>query len=151
MLVGPSPNTGPLIKFKSVAISSTCLNLSTLFGSTPLQCSGTEIGRESAAVVGSVATAAGLSSFSWNSVATPPPNHRSPTRARLGTVSLSTSSLFVFSSGDKLESPVTLPPGRARLATKPAPTGSPMFVITMGIVVVALLAANAGAVPETTI
>ena len=34
MPVGLSPNTGPPIKFKSVAISSTCLNLSTLFGST---------------------------------------------------------------------------------------------------------------------
>jgi len=34
MLVGLSPNTGPLIKFKSIAISSTCFNLSTLFGST---------------------------------------------------------------------------------------------------------------------
>jgi hypothetical protein len=30
MLVGLSLNTGPPIKFKSVAISSTCLNLSTL-------------------------------------------------------------------------------------------------------------------------
>ena len=46
---------------------------------------------------------------------------------------------------------MTLPPGRARLATKPAPTGSPAFAITMGMVVVALLAANAGAVPATTI
>ena len=42
---------------------------------------------------------------------------------------------------------MTLPPGRARLATKPAPTGSPAFAITMGMVVVALLAANAGRVP----
>ena len=69
---------------------------------------------------------------------------RSPTRASLGTASLSISNLFVFSSGANLESPVTLPPGRARLATKPAPTGSPALVITIGIVVVALLAANAG-------
>ena len=57
---------------------------------------------------------------------------------------MSISSLLVISSGDKLENPVTLPPGRARLAIKPAPTGSPTFVITMGIVAVALLAANAG-------
>ena len=34
MLVGLSPNTGSPVKFKTVAISSTCLNLSTLFGST---------------------------------------------------------------------------------------------------------------------
>jgi hypothetical protein len=81
----------------------------------------------------------------------PAPVRRSPTRERLRTASLSISSLFVFNSGDKLEKPVTLPPGRARLATKPAPTGSPMFVITTGMVVVALLTANAGDVAETMI
>ena len=42
---------------------------------------------------------------------------------------------------------MTLPPGRARLATKPAPTGSPAFVITMGMVVVAFFAANAAGHP----
>jgi len=57
----------------------------------------------------------------------------------------------VFSSNDKFEKPVTLPPGRARLATKSKPTGSLVFVITMGMVVVAFFAANAGGVPETTI
>src|SRR5262245_34267667 len=67
----------------------------------------------------------------------------SPTRESLGTASLSISSLLVVSSGDKVESPVILPPGRARLATKPAPTGSADCVITMGMVVVVLLAANA--------
>ena len=81
----------------------------------------------------------------------PPGNRRSPTRASLGIASLSISSLLVFSSDAKLESPVTLPPGRARLATKPAPTGSPALVITIGMVVVALLAANAAGVPEATI
>ena len=66
----------------------------------------------------------------------------------LGTASLSISSLLVFSSGAKLESPVTLPPGRARLATKPAATGSAELVITMGMVVVALFAANGVGPPE---
>ena len=33
MPVGPSPRAAPPIRFKSVAILSTCLNLSTLFGS----------------------------------------------------------------------------------------------------------------------
>ena len=76
-----------------------------------------------------------------------PADRRSPTRASLGTASLSISSLFVFSSVDKPESPVTLPPGRARLATRPAPTGSPEFTITMGMVVVAFFAANGAGVP----
>ena len=44
-----------------------------------------------------------------------------------------------------------LPPGRARLAIKPIPTGSPAFAITMGIVVVAFFAANAAGVARTTI
>ena len=96
--------------------------------------------------------AVGLSSFIWRSCPMlPPESHRSPTRASLGTASLSISSRLVFSSGDKLASPVTLPPGRARLATKPSPTGSPAFVITMGIEVVAFFAANANGTPVTTI
>ena len=68
----------------------------------------------------------------------------------LGIASLSISSLLVISWVDKLASPVTLPPGRARLLTKPAPTGSPTFAITMGMVVVAFFAANVAGVPETT-
>src|SRR5215510_5424901 len=76
---------------------------------------------------------------------------RSPTRATLGTASLSISSLFVFSSAAKVESPVTLPPGRARLATRPSPTGSVEVVITMGMVLDAPFAANAGGGELTTI
>src|SRR5262245_39462466 len=82
---------------------------------------------------------------------TVPGRQRIPTRASFWTTSLSISSLLVFSSGAKLTSPVTLPRGRARLATKPAPTGSAALVITMGLVAVALLAADAAAVPVTTI
>jgi hypothetical protein len=52
---------------------------------------------------------------------------------------LSIFSLLVFSSTAKLDSRVTLPSGRARLATIPAPTGSGTFVITMGMVVVVFL------------
>ena len=81
----------------------------------------------------------------------PPGVRRNPTRASLGIASLSISSLLVISSDAKLENPVTLPPGRARLATKPAPTGSPAFVITIGMVVVAFLAANTAGAPEATI
>ena len=81
----------------------------------------------------------------------PPDGRRSPTRASLGTASLSISSLLVSSSNDKLDNPVTLPPGRARLATRPSPTGSPAFAITMGMVVVAFFAANAGGPAVTTI
>ena len=76
---------------------------------------------------------------------------RSPTRASLGTASLSISSLLVFSSGTKLEFPVMLPPGRARLAIRPAPTGSTENVITMGMVLVAFFAANGVGAPEATI
>ena len=97
------------------------------------------------------ATAAGLISFSWRSVATPAPSHRSPTRASLGTASLSTSSLFVFTNQAMNSRARCMPPGRARLTTEPVITGSPTFVITMGMVLVALLVADAGAVPETTI
>jgi hypothetical protein len=76
---------------------------------------------------------------------------RNPTRASVGITSLSTSNLLLFSSGPKFESPVTLPPGRARLATKPEPTGSPEFAITMGMVLVAPFAANGVGPPTVTI
>ena len=47
--------------------------------------------------------------------------------------------------------PVTLPPGRARLSTRPASDGiGPAARITMGIVLVAFLAARLGMVPGTT-
>src|SRR5688572_33367915 len=69
----------------------------------------------------------------------------------LGSASFNISSLLLFSSGPKLASPVILPPGRPKLATRPAPMGSETVVITMGMVVVALLAANADGAPETTI
>ena len=52
----------------------------------------------------------------------------------LGTVSLSSSSRFALSSTLILLKPVMFPPGRARLSTKPAPTGSPLNAMTIGIV-----------------
>ena len=42
-----------------------------------------------------------------------------------------------------LDTPVTFPPGRAKLSTSPTPTGSATFTNTMGIVGVACLAARA--------
>ena len=46
--------------------------------------------------------------------------------------------------------PVTLPPGRLRLATRPSLTGSPPLVKTIGIVAVAALAAKADGTPLAT-
>jgi hypothetical protein len=48
------------------------------------------------------------------------------------------------------DKPVTLPPGRARLATRPLPTGSPATANTIGITDVACLAATTGAVAPVT-
>ena len=47
---------------------------------------------------------------------------------------------------------MTLPPGRARLSTRPAPTGSvPPPIITMGIVLVAFMTGRtSGSPPATT-
>src|SRR5262249_37711419 len=47
--------------------------------------------------------------------------------------------------------PVTLPPGRAKPATKPVAAGSPAVVNTIGITAVARLTATTGAVPHVTI
>ena len=56
--------------------------------------------------------------------------------------SLSSSSSLALCSTDIEERPVTLPPGLARLATKPAATGSPLRAMTMGMVDVARLTAS---------
>ena len=66
------------------------------------------------------------------------------TRAAPGTSSRSSSSRFAVNSALKKLIPVRLPPGRARLATRPSLTGSSPTLKTMGIVAVAALAASAG-------
>ena len=50
----------------------------------------------------------------------------------LGEISLSSSSHFPLMPYSNEMKPVTLPPGRARLATKPAPTGSVTVAKTIG-------------------
>src|SRR6516225_10549455 len=70
----------------------------------------------------------------------------------LGASSVSSSTSLGISSVVMLVKPVMLPPGRARLATRPIPTGSPALMKTIGIVEVALFAASAGGVlPVVTI
>jgi hypothetical protein len=64
-----------------------------------------------------------------------------------GTSSESSSSRFRSSSLSKKLMPVTLPPGRLKLATRPTPTGSPTPVKTIGIVEVAFFDASAPAGP----
>ena len=68
-----------------------------------------------------------------------------------GTVSWSNSShLPLKSSPYPMDIPVRLPPGRAKLATSPERTGSPIAMATIGIVLVAFLAAIApGVLPVT--
>jgi hypothetical protein len=63
------------------------------------------------------------------------------TRVSPGTASLSSPSLFVLSSGERVLRPVTFLPGRARLETKPVLTGSVLLTITIGIVRVCCLTA----------
>ena len=69
------------------------------------------------------------------------------TRVTAGTSSRRSSNLFAPNSAPKKLVPVRLPPGRARLATRPRLTGSSPTLKTMGIVVVAALAANGEGMP----
>ncbi len=66
----------------------------------------------------------------------------------LGLTSLSSSNRFPSSSGAIELNPVIFPPGRARLATMPATTGSPTAIMTMGTEVVAFLTARVAVIPE---
>ena len=59
------------------------------------------------------------------------------TRVTPGAICLSSSSHFPLRPYSNEVKPVALPPGRARLSTKPAPTGSTTCTNTMGTVRVA--------------
>ena len=67
----------------------------------------------------------------------------SPITAALGTSSEMSSSRLGIKAAVSMQTPVRLPPGRAKLATRPASTGSMPVSKTMGIVEVACFAANA--------
>ena len=72
-------------------------------------------------------------------------------RAAPGRNSRKSPSCFAASSDELKLTPVTLPPGRLRLATRPSLTGSPPVAKTIGTVVVAALAASApGVLPTIT-
>src|SRR6516162_7406282 len=67
----------------------------------------------------------------------------------LGTIWCSSSSRFAANTLLRKLTPVTLPPGRLRLATRPSLTGSPPVTKTTGTVDVTALAANAERVLQT--
>src|SRR5262245_48305985 len=69
----------------------------------------------------------------------------------LRTTSLSSSKRFPSISTEIEVNPVMLPPGRARLATRPVATGSPTATMTRGTVLVAFLTASEAGVPAVTI
>src|SRR5687767_1707578 len=71
-------------------------------------------------------------------------------RVASGRTSLRSCSSLPLTSFETLLTPVTLPPGRERLATNPLPTGSPTETTTIGIVRVARFTANAAGVVHAT-
>ena len=66
-----------------------------------------------------------------------PGSRKTAARVTPGAICLSSSSHFPLMPYSKLMKPVALPPGRARLSTKPAPTGSTTAGNTIGTVRVA--------------
>ena len=69
----------------------------------------------------------------------------------VGTTSCSSSNIFGTISTFRKVTPVRLPPGRFRLATRPICTGSAIVVKTIGMVVVAAFAAIAEGVVNAAI
>src|SRR5262245_35308493 len=67
---------------------------------------------------------------------------RTATRRNDGSISRNSSRVFPAVSAPILDKPVTLPPGRAKFATRPVPTGSPA-IAKIGISRVACFAAKA--------
>src|SRR5262245_28013893 len=72
-------------------------------------------------------------------------------RTAAGTTSRRSSSRFAANSTAKKLTPVRLPPGRARLVTRPSLTGSSATTKTIGIVAVAALAAKVEGKPPVAI
>src|SRR5262249_55401236 len=68
-------------------------------------------------------------------------SRRTATRVTRGAISLSSSTHFALKPYSHGVKPVVFPPGRARLATTPMPTGSPTCANTMGTVRVACCSA----------
>ena len=66
-----------------------------------------------------------------------------PNRAAFGNSSRSSPRCFATSSLNRKLTPVALPPGRARLATRPSSTGSSAKMKRIGMVAVASFAARA--------
>src|SRR5205823_5630990 len=64
-------------------------------------------------------------------------SRRTAARVTPGAISLSSSSHLPLTPYSDVVNPVALPPGRARLATKPAATGSGVWVNTIGTLRVA--------------
>ena len=71
-------------------------------------------------------------------------------RRRAGTTSRKSWSRLPARSVCWSDRPVTLPPGRAKLATRPVPTGSPAPATTIGMTDVACFAARTFTVPPVT-
>ena len=71
-------------------------------------------------------------------------SHNIANRVIPGASSQRISRRLALSSGAINEVPVALPPGRARLATKPTPTGSLLAPRTMGMVICGLLGRKSG-------
>src|SRR5262249_39066757 len=72
-------------------------------------------------------------------------------RGSPGTPSRNRASRLPARSVDCSDRPVTLPPGRARVATKPVPTGSAANAMTIGMTDVAFFAAITGSAECVTI
>ena len=75
-------------------------------------------------------------------------SRRTATRITPGAISLSSSSHLPLSPYSNRLNPVTLPPGRARLSTKPAPTGSMIVTNMIGTVRVVCCNAAMAAAPS---
>ncbi len=76
-------------------------------------------------------------------------SRRTAVRVTFGAICLRSSSHFPHKLYSNVMNPVALPPGRARLLTKPSPTGSTTITNTIGMVWVACSIGGTAGLPET--
>ena len=141
--LGDQETVGKVRELKSRSAASACSARMAMNARSISVISRTSRGR----IVTSSDLAASIARSSCNLLSVLLEVQRTAMRVAAGSALFSNSSRLAASSTAKSVSPVTFPPGRARLFTRPISTGSPPPTKTMGIVFVAFAAARAALGP----
>src|SRR6516162_401043 len=117
-----------MIRWRCTATNALPVTMSPLFGPRTKAAIVRSISETSRTLTGLTSTpsdgAMDWMAANWAGPEASAGSRSTPARVTVGAISLSSSSHFALSPYSNEVNPVALPPGRAKLSTKPAPTGS---------------------------